>query len=68
MKKYAKLFCICGVIGWCIEILFTAFHAFQKHNFTLKGSTSLFMFPIYGMAVCLCPLHKALHKYSLLFR
>ncbi|MDD2973414.1 MAG: hypothetical protein PHE02_14945 [Lachnospiraceae bacterium] len=68
MKKYIKLFAVCGVVGWCMEILFTSLHALQRHNFTLTGSTSLFMFPIYGMAVLLCPLHKCLKHCSLLFR
>lgn len=68
MKKYLKLFCICGVIGWCIEIFFTSLHALQKHNFTLTGNTSLLMFPIYGMAVLLCPFHKLLKNTSSLIR
>ena len=56
MKKLYKDFVKCGTIGWCIEILVTAFDAFKKREATLTGHTSLFMFPIYGAACLLRPL------------
>ncbi len=58
MKKNKLLhdFIKCGVIGWCMEILVTAFDAFRRREPTLTGHTSLFMFPIYGAACLLRPL------------
>ncbi|MDD3205168.1 MAG: hypothetical protein PHS74_05460 [Lachnospiraceae bacterium] len=51
-----------------MEILFTAFHSLRKHNYSLTGNTSLFMFPIYGMAVLLAPISRLLQRYCLFFR
>jgi uncharacterized membrane protein len=60
MKKYILNFIHCGILGWCMEILFTAFHSFRRRSFTLKGNTSVWMFPIYGCAVFLTPLFRLL--------
>lgn len=45
-----KSFFKCGVIGWCIEILFTSLTTVKREDLRLKGQTSIWMFPIYGMA------------------
>ncbi len=58
----------CGLTGWCIEILFTSANALRNHDFTLRGQTSLWMFPIYGCAFLIAPLSKVLGKYSVLLR
>ena len=43
-------FFICGLAGWCMEIVFTSFGTFLHGDPRLLGHTSLWMFPIYGMA------------------
>ncbi len=58
----SKLFLHCGIAGWCIEILFTACKALQRRDFQVKGTTSLWMFPIYGCAAFLRPLYRVTHK------
>ncbi|MBO5208432.1 MAG: hypothetical protein J6B68_03710 [Lachnospiraceae bacterium] len=58
----------CGLLGWCMEILFTAFHSFQKRDFKLSGTTSLWMFPIYGMAAFLAPISRLLKGKNFIFR
>lgn len=58
----------CGILGWCLEILFTSFHSFRKRDLTLTGKTSIWMFPIYGSACLLAPLSHLLQKKSLFFR
>lgn len=63
-----KNFITCGFIGWCMEILFTAFHSFRKRELTLTGKTSLWMFPIYGMAFLIKPLYHFIQKLPLLLR
>ncbi len=68
LKTFFKHFYICGVIGWCLEIIFTALHSLQRHEFSLRGNTSLWMFPIYGMAAILGPVSKILQKKSCLSR
>ena len=68
MQKLFKDFIKCGILGWCLEITFTALHSLQQRKMSLQGTTSLWMFPIYGAGcllkpVCslvkgyLCPLH-----------
>lgn len=60
MKKLIKNYIRCGILGWCLEILFTAFHSFKEQDYTLIGYTSLYMFPIYGMAAFLAPMGNLL--------
>lgn len=58
----SRLFLHCGIAGWCFEILYTSFKMLQRHDFQLKGTTSLWMFPIYGCAAFLRPLFRITHK------
>ena len=58
----------CGILGWCLEIIFTSAHAFRRRQLTLKGNTSLYMFPIYGMAAFLAPICRLLKGKPLLLR
>ena len=63
-----KDFLICGLTGWCLEILFTSAKSFRKKDFRLIGQTSVWMFPIYGMACIIRPLSHLLGKIPLFFR
>lgn len=47
MNKHPFLFC--GFIGWCLEILWTGLHSLLQGDASMKGTTSLLMFPIYGL-------------------
>ncbi len=58
----------CGLLGWFLEITFTAFHAFRRRDMKLSGTTSVWMFPIYGMAAALSPVCRLMKNRSLLFR
>ena len=58
----------CGLTGWCIEILFTAYDSFKHKDFTLRGVTSIWMFPIYGCAFLLAPISRLLKKKPAWFR
>ena len=53
---FVRNFLICGFTGWCMEILFTSLEALRRREMTLKGNTSLWMFPIYGCAALLKPI------------
>ena len=68
MKKIPKNFFLCGIIGWCIEIIFTSLHSLKNHDFRLLGVTSLWMFPIYGLGSLLIIPYKIVRKYSFLIR
>ncbi|MCM1190435.1 MAG: putative ABC transporter permease [bacterium] len=59
---FFKNFLKCGLTGWCMEILFTAAASLRRRDMTLKGATSLWMFPIYGSAALLAPVSRLLQK------
>lgn len=61
-------FFICGLSGWCMEILFTSAISLSKKDRRLIGQTSLWMFPIYGMAVCIRPVYRLIKHMPTLFR
>ena len=65
---FRKNFLICGLTGWCIEIIFTSLHAFQKRDMRLIGQTSLWMFPIYGLAAFIKPIYSIIKKLPFLLR
>ncbi|HHY05856.1 MAG TPA: hypothetical protein GX532_02615 [Clostridia bacterium] len=53
----AKRFVIYGLLGWTMEILWTGLGSLLKGNLMLSSFTYLWMFPIYGLAVFLEPVH-----------
>ena len=62
MKKTIYNFIKCGVLGWCLEIGFTSLDQLRRRNKTLKGITSIWMFPIYGMACLLVPIYTVIRS------
>lgn len=68
-KCFIQNFLICGLCGWCMECLWTGLDSICKHkDKTLSCHTSVWMFPIYGMAACLTPVCKKLKAHNALFR
>lgn len=63
-----RKFIICGIIGWCMEILWTGFQSFRRREMQLKGHSSIWMFPIYGMASFLLPLMRWIKDKNALLR
>ena len=68
MKYRFKTFIFSGLIGWCIECAYTGFKQLLKGNFKLIGTTSLWMFPIYGMAVFIIPIYENIKHLNILIR
>ncbi|HJC56697.1 MAG TPA: putative ABC transporter permease [Candidatus Eisenbergiella intestinipullorum] len=58
MRKLLYSFLKCGILGWCLEISFTALQSLRRRDLTLKGVTSLWMFPIYGAGCLLTPFFR----------
>lgn len=58
----------CGILGWCLEILWTGFLSFRRRDMKLFGRTSIWMFPIYGSASLFLPLYKRLQKFHFMIR
>lgn len=63
-----KNFFICGLTGWCLEILYTSLGCFRKKDYRLTGRTSVWMFPIYGMAALIAPVYQKIKGVPRLFR
>ncbi len=68
LPVFLKNFLKCGLTGWCMEIIFTAIGSLRNRDMTLKGVTSLWMFPIYGCAAVVAPLSRLLKNRSVGFR
>ena len=65
-----KNFFLCGVVGWFLECFWTGFGNILSKNKDRKLTchTSLWMFPIYGMAAIILPLSKTLKSKCALIR
>lgn len=61
-------FLMCGTLGLCMEVLWTGCHSLKEKEFTLTGRSSIWMFPIYGMASVIGPLSHKLCRLPVLIR
>lgn len=58
----------CGIIGWGMEIFWTGLHSLLQGDPRLTGRSSLWMFPIYGLAAAIIPAYELLKPLNILFR
>lgn len=58
-----KRFLIYGVAGWGLEIIWTGIGSLLRGDLMLRGFSYLWMFPIYGLALFLEPLHDQLRPW-----
>lgn len=63
-----KKFLTCGVMGWCLEIFWTSLGALRKRQMKLMGTTSAWMFPIYGCAALLSPVSRLIRRFPAILR
>ncbi|NLL78657.1 MAG: hypothetical protein GX234_02400 [Clostridiales bacterium] len=68
MKKFFSTFLRCGLTGWCMEIIFTSLLCLRRRDMRLMGTTSLWMFPIYGLACLLSPICRLLKNRPVFLR
>jgi len=68
MLNFLHNFFKCGLTGWCLEIVFTSLGSLIRREYTLKGTTSIWMFPIYGSAALLTPLCHLIKNCSVVLR
>ena len=61
-------FILCGLTGWCLEVFWTGLIALQRRQMKLEGRSSIWMFPIYGLACFICPVYHCIKKHCLFFR
>ncbi len=68
-KHCIKNFCKCGCYGWMMECLWTGCHsALSSNKKELTCKTSLWMFPIYGLAAFIEPAYHIVGKRNVLIR
>ena len=69
-KHFSLNFCRCGLVGWCIECFWTGLGALCHHkkDKRLLCRTSVWMFPIYGLAAFLPLLYRVVKKCSVCVR
>lgn len=68
-KKLLRNFLLCGMAGWCVECFWTGLGSLiEAKDRYMFCRTSIWMFPIYGMAAFLEPLCKILKNRSRLTR
>lgn len=68
MNPINNNFIKCGLTGWCLEVFWTGFGSLLHYDRKMIGTTSLLMFPIYGMAALLKPVCEAIRNRNVLFR
>ena len=51
-----------------MEIMFTSLHAIKNKNYKLIGQTSMWMFPIYGLAVFIKPVYRLIKDRPIIIR
>ena len=67
--QFIKNFLVCGALGWCMECFWTGLGAIRSHkDKLLRCQTSVWMFPIYGMAAFIPSVYKHIKSKSALFR
>lgn len=58
----------CGIAGWCLEVIWTGGISCLHHDLSMTASTSLLMFPIYGMGAFIKPISHFLAGNPVVFR
>lgn len=63
-----KKFILYGLIGWCVEVFWTGLGSLFSGDLMLQSKTSIWMFPIYGLAIFLEPVHERIRLWSIFAR
>lgn len=61
-------FFIYGLLGWTMEIFWTGLGSLLRGDVRLQGVSYLWMFPIYGLAVLMEPLHDRMKHVNWFWR
>ncbi|MCL6610272.1 MAG: hypothetical protein K6T66_01885 [Peptococcaceae bacterium] len=61
-------FIVYGLLGWGLEIFWTGLGSAVRGDVRLSAGTYLWMFPIYGLAIFMEPLHDRVRAWPWLLR
>ena len=68
-KNFTTNFLLCGLSGWCMECFWTGMTSIRRHtDKELPCRTSIWMFPIYGMAAVIGPVSTKLKNHCTFVR
>ncbi|MCL5780760.1 MAG: hypothetical protein M1119_07640 [Firmicutes bacterium] len=59
-----RRFLIYGLLGWLMEVMWTGFLSALDGDWRLTSTTYLWMFPIYGLAILLEPVHNVIRPWT----
>lgn len=70
IRRFGTDFVRCGLLGWCLECFWTGLGSFKKRakDKRLLCRTSVWMFPIYGLAAFIPAFYKQIKSKSAFFR
>ena len=70
VRRFGSDFIRCGLLGWCMECFWTGLDSLKKHSKDkrLLCRTSVWMFPIYGMAALFAPISRLLRGVPTILR
>lgn len=66
--KFFHNFIFCGQVGWCLECFWTGLSSLINGDLKLQSKTSLWMFPIYGLASFIHPISKKMKNQNVFIR
>jgi len=61
-------FIIYGLIGWCLEVIWTGVGSLLNGDVSLTARTYLWMFPIYGSTILFEPVHDKIRIWPVWMR
>jgi uncharacterized membrane protein len=68
VRNFLRAFILCGITGWIIECIYTGLISMRKGNLKLTCQTSIWMLPIYGLAVFIPTIYKHIKKLNIVIR
>ncbi len=68
MKEKIIRFTIYGLLGWCLEIIWTGVGSLISGNYLLYSFTYMWMFLIYGMGIFFEPIHNKIRDWNVFLR
>lgn len=60
---HMERFIIYGLLGWCLEIIWTGLGSLLTRDVCLTAKTYLWMFPIYGVVILFEPVHDKIRQW-----
>lgn len=67
-KILIRKYIIYGLIGICFEVFFTGLISLVNNDLTMEGTSYIWMFFIYGLAIFIEPIHNKIRSQNIIIR